>query len=394
LLNERFLGMVFGMRLLLFFIAAFGLMVWAPGSVYAATIQPVNVLRVPGGGLQPQASVDAAGTTHLIYFKGEPGAGDLFYARRASGTKEFRSPLRVNTEPGSAMAVGTIRGGQLAVGQNTVHVAWNGHAPKGGSYMDAPMLYTRLNDAGTAFERERNLITFAGGLDGGGSITADNRGNVYVFWHVPKPGNTNGEAGRAVYVALSHDNGKTFSKETLTTSEATGACGCCGMKAYADSDGKLFALFRGATDAVNRDEILLAGRAGEELKPVFRHPWKTPACPMSSASFAAAGGTTLAAWESRDNVFLSKITLDGAADPISPAGATRRKHPSICIDSKGEVLLVWTEGTAWGRGGNIAWQRYDRELHPIGEPGRAEGLPAWSLATAIAQPDGTFQIIF
>jgi hypothetical protein len=382
------------MRRLLFCTCALIALSGALGFVHADSSQRVRVLRTPDAGLQPHAIVDEAGTTHLIYFKGEPAAGDLFYARRAPAAKEFSSPLRVNTDPGSAVAIGTIRGGQLAVGSGRVHVVWNGHAPKGGSYMDAPMLYTRLNDAGTAFERERNLITFAGGLDGGGSLTADNRGNVYVFWHVPKPGNTNGEAGRAVYVARSHDNGNTFSKETLATSESTGACGCCGMKAFATPDGQLFALFRGATETVNRDEILLAGRAGEELKPVFRHPWKTPACPMSSASFAAIGGTTLAAWESRDKVFFSKITIDGAADPISPAGATRRKHPCIATNSKGEVLLVWTEGTAWGRGGNIAWQRYDRELHPIDAPGRAEGLPAWSLATAVAQPDGSFEIIF
>jgi hypothetical protein len=389
-----FLWNGFAMHRLLLNLAALGLLGCSLGAVRADSIQPVNVLRTPDGGLQPQAAVDAAGTTHLIYFKGDPGAGDLFYVRRASGAKEFGPPLRVNTEPGSAMAVGTIRGGQLAVGHGKVHVAWNGHAPKGGSYMDAPMLYTHLNDAGAAFERERNLITFARGLDGGGSITADNRGNVYLFWHVPKPGNTNGEAGRAVYVARSHDDGKTFLKETLATSEATGACGCCGMKAFAGPDGQLFALFRGAIESVNRDEILLAGPAGEELKPIFRHPWKTPACPMSSASFVSTGAETLAAWESRDNVFFTKLTKERTPNPISPAGATKRKHPSLATNLKGEVLLVWTEGTAWGRGGNIAWQRYDRDLNPIGAAGRAEDLPAWSLATTVAQPDGTFQIIF
>ncbi len=364
------------------------------GSFYRPTAEPVTVLRTPDRGLQPQAAVDSAGVIHLIYYKGEAGNGDIFYVRREPGTLDFNSPLRVNTEPGSAMAAGTIRGAQLAVGHGKVHVAWNGHAPKGGSYMDAPMLYTRLNDAGNAFEHERNLITFAGGLDGGGSITADNRGKVYVFWHVPKPGNTNGEAGRALYFTQSNDDGKTFSKESLATTEATGACGCCGMKAFADNDGRLFALFRSAQETVNRDEILLAGRAGDELKPVFRHSWKIPSCPMSSASFASAGPTTFAAWESRDNVFFSKVSQEGAANPIMPARSTKRKHPALAANSRGEVLLVWTEGTSWGRGGNIAWQRYDRDGQPLGAPGRAEDLPAWSFAAALALPDDSFQIIY
>jgi hypothetical protein len=51
--------------------------------------------------------------------------------------------------PGSAIAVGNIRGAQTSVERNgRVHVAWNGTAPTG----RLPMLYARLNDAGSAFE--------------------------------------------------------------------------------------------------------------------------------------------------------------------------------------------------------------------------------------------------
>jgi len=95
-----------------------------------------------------------------------------------------------------------------------------------------PLLYTRLNDAGTGFEPERILITYAAGLDGGSSVAADGQGNVYVAWHASKPGNTNFEAGRAMFVARSTDDGKTFAREKLAISKPTGACGCCGMKAF------------------------------------------------------------------------------------------------------------------------------------------------------------------
>ena len=69
------------------------------------------------GGIQPQAVVDDAGILHLIYFKGDPAAGDLYYVRSSPGTTEFTKPIRVNSQPGSAVAVGTIRGGQLALGR-------------------------------------------------------------------------------------------------------------------------------------------------------------------------------------------------------------------------------------------------------------------------------------
>jgi hypothetical protein len=114
------------------------------------------------------------------------------------------------------------------------------------------MLYTRLNDAGTAFEPERNVIQRASGLDGGGSVAGDDAGNVYVAWHAPLPG-TGGEANRCVWVTRSTDEGKTFAREQRANTDPTGACGCCGMRAFADSKGTLFVLYRSATEAVHRD---------------------------------------------------------------------------------------------------------------------------------------------
>jgi len=58
-----------------------------------------------------------------------------------------------------------------------------------------------------------------------------------VAWHASKPGNTKGEAGWAVFVAHSTNGGKSFAPEKLATAEPTGACGCCGMKAFADTQG-------------------------------------------------------------------------------------------------------------------------------------------------------------
>ncbi len=88
---------------------------------------PIKLLATPDDGIQPQAATDAKGVVHLIYFKGDPKAGDIFYVRREPGQNEFSKPLQVNTQPHTAMALGTIRGAQLAVGKNgRVHVAWDG----------------------------------------------------------------------------------------------------------------------------------------------------------------------------------------------------------------------------------------------------------------------------
>src|SRR5437588_7119951 len=116
-------------------------------SLSLADTPRVDVVKTPAGGIQPQAVVDDRGVIHLIYFKGEPGWGDLFYVRRDPDTKRFSEPLRVDSEPGSVIATGTIRGGQIALGKGgRIHVAWNGSGKTtlknaaGGT----PMLYTRL----------------------------------------------------------------------------------------------------------------------------------------------------------------------------------------------------------------------------------------------------------
>jgi hypothetical protein len=362
---------------------------------FAGAGERVSLLRTPEGGIQPQAVLDGQGVLHLVYLKGPAAGGDLFYVRQSPGQEKFSRPIQVNTRPGTAIAAGTIRGAQMAVGRNgRIHVAWNGPAPKG-NHMEAPMYYTRLNDAGDAFEPERDVIAYARGLDGGGSVAADGAGNVCVLWHAPKPGGSHDEANRAVFVARSNDDGKTFAPEHLATPKPTGACGCCGMKAFADSRGNVFALYRAAWDTVNRDEVLLMSRdQGATFDIPYVHGWKIATCPMSSAFLSETATGVLAAAETHERVFFIRADTgtDTISEPVSPE--TKGKHPVAVGNTAGDVLLAWTEDTAWGKGGSVAWQLYDNAGKPTPEQGRAEGLPAWSLVAAAARPDGGFVIIY
>ena len=181
-------------------------------------VPPVITVRVPSAGIQPQIAIDDRGVVHMVYFTGEAAHGDLYYTRSGDRGTTFTVPMRVNSHEGSAIATGNIRGAHLAIGRNRrVYVAWNGtyevdRPETAKPWMKHPMVFARLNDAGTAFEPERNLIHAAYGLDGGGAIAADNAGDVYVFWHAPAPG-TEGEGNRRIWVVRSNDDGKTFAPE-------------------------------------------------------------------------------------------------------------------------------------------------------------------------------------
>lgn len=366
----------------------------------SAKPEGVTVARVPNGGIQPQAAVDSTGTLHLVYFRGDPMAGDLFYVQSKDGGLTFSRAIRVNSQPGSAIAVGNIRGARIALGRNgRVHVAWNGSnsaepkAPGG----KVPMLYSRLNDAGTAFEPQRNVIQTAAGIDGGGGIAADPSGRVYVFWHAPLSDGKN-EAARRVWVAQSSDGGKTFARERVAWDQPTGACGCCGMEAFSDSHGAVYVLFRSATELVHRDIYLLESRNhGKSFTGTDISKWNVGYCVMSTASLSASPLGVLAAWETEKQVYFGRIDAKSGslAEPIAaPGAAGNRKYPSIAGNAEGKTLLAWTEGMGWKKGGALAWQVFDRAGHPTGPESRVPGVPVWSLVATFARPGGGFTILY
>jgi hypothetical protein len=367
----------------------------------AAVHAEVHVVKTPNKGIQPQAAVDAKGVVHLLYFTGDPKHGNLEYVRREAGKKEFSKPIQVNSQDGSAIAVGTIRGAQMALGKNNrIHVAWNGSgkATPQAYNKSAPMCYTRLDDSGKAFEPQKSVMQQTWGLDGGGSVAADDTGNVYVVWHGRTPRAQGGEEARQVWVARSTDEGKTFAKETLANSQPTGACGCCGLKAFVDSKGALHVLYRSATAGVNRDIYMLTSKdTGKTFQNALVQKWNIPKCTMSSESLSEGPGGVLAAWETENQVYFGKFAAGASqlTKPTAAPGAGReRKHPAVVSNADGETPLVWTEGTGWQKGGSLAWCVFDKDGKATRQSGRVDGgVPVWGLPTAIAKPDGSFIII-
>ncbi len=359
---------------------------------------PVEVIRTPGEGIQPQAVADRSGGLHVVYFKGDPRGGDLIYQRRSPGSGRWSDPLRVNSQPASAVALGTIRGGQLALGRGSrVHVVWFGRSRMEGSHGGGSFMYARLSEEGTAFEPQRDLMRFTTRLDGGGSVAADTEGRVYAAWH-GNDGKSESEGERRLWVARSSDDGKTFSREAPAWAEPTGACACCSTRAAVDRKGSVFVLYRSATAGVNRDMYLLTStdRAATFSGRVLDR-WVVDACPMSSEALAEGPQGMLAAWETAGQVWFARVSSGAAAgrSPIpAPGAGTHRKHPVLAVNGEGEALLAWTEGTGWNRGGTLAWQLYDAAGRPRGAVGRVDGgIPVWGLPAAAARPDGGFTLL-
>jgi hypothetical protein len=374
----------------------------------AGAAPKVVTLRTPHGGNAPQAATGADGVVHVVYFKATAGSnGDLFYVRSRDGGATFSEPLRVNSQPGVAVSA---RHARLALGRGgRPHVAWNGNGvaqprgplnpaqPADSPYNGTPLLYTRLNDAGTAFEPQRNLMRHTYALDGGATVAADTEGNVYAIWHAMAEGLPQNEQGRRVWVARSNDDGKTFAEEALASDKPTGACGCCYVGAYAEGGGRLFVLFRAAESAMQRDMYLLASSdGGKSFRDARIDPWRTSTCPMSTAVLAPAREGLLAGWETEGRVVFGKAGGDASIGQRLPAPGDRpaRRYPAIATNGRGETIHAWTEGMAWKRGGAAAWQVYSADGKPAGEPGRSDGVPADGTVAVFARADGTFVVMY
>ncbi|HMF41875.1 MAG TPA: sialidase family protein, partial [Polyangia bacterium] len=361
-----------------------------------ATPPAVMVERAPGGGIQPRVAVDDRGTVHLVYFRGEASHGDVFYVRSTDAGATFSDPVRVNREGGSAIATGSVRGPQIAVGGGgRVHVAWNGSRASGPQ--STPMFYTRSDDGGAGFEPERSVMHAGYNLDGGGAVAADRSGHVYVVWHANAPGERD-EARRRVWIAGSADDGRSFEPERSVFDEPTGACGCCGLGAFASAAGPVYVLFRSATEVWNRDIYLLASRdRAAHFNGTRIDRWKAAACMMSTQAFAEGPSAVYAAWETEGQIFFGRVDPHTAriASVVAAPGSNRsRKHPALAVNAGGDVLLAWTEETAWNKGGSAAWQLFDAAGAPIGEGGRRDGVPVWGLIGAYARPNSGFTIVY
>ena len=270
----------------------------------------VRIFRVLDGGVQPQAVVDAQQVVHLIYLKGDSQHTDIFYVHSGDGGDSFSPPIRVNSQQGSAMSMGTVRGAHLAVGAGgKLHVAWPGSMiaePKALGKAQ-PMLYTRLADDGVSFEAQRNLIQAYPGLDGGGSVAADQKGNVYVAWHSPSNKEEH-EQGRRIWLSRSTDGGSTFSSEQ-SISSATGVCGCCGMRLFVGGDGEIYTLYRSADQMIHRNMTLLrlsptAAKAQSQIVGKM----DSAMCTMSTAAFAAStNDQVVAGWETSGQIYWSDL---------------------------------------------------------------------------------------
>jgi hypothetical protein len=162
-----------------------------------------------------------------------------------------------------------------------------------------------------------------------------------------------------------------------------------------DARDRLHVLYRAATDDVHRDATWVTVGPRGPSAPVPLHPWDLRACPMSLFALAKDGSGMFAAWETAQQIYYATLDPDRgtASVPAAVAGTALRRLPSVAINGSGERLIAWTEGTAWARGGSVAWELQDRNGKVIASAAHAGSVPVWGLVAAVAEREGSFVIL-
>jgi hypothetical protein len=337
------------------------------GRAVPSCADPVRVVHTPNGGEVPDAEVETNGAIHIAFVKGE----DAFYAKSDDGGKSFSQPLRINSQPSTVHPASMFRGPDLALGQNgRVHVIWYVNAyQRKLPQNEWGVFYSHLDPGQTTFAHEMNLNHKP---SDNYSLAADHRGHVAVVWMAGK-----------LFVTESSDNGASFRTQDISIADP---CECCASRALFSKAGVLMISYRDKAENV-RDMHLITRLGGNETfqkRRLSSTPWPINACPMTGTFLATQAAHTVAAWETKGDVFYARIGADDKTP--NEIKVARGKWPIALSSPDGTVLVSWKTGST------LSWQKFDLN-------GRAESLvestPSLSVnrQAGVVSKDGTFVLI-
>lgn len=241
---------------------------------------------------------------------------DLYFSRSTDRGRSWSPPVRVNDDPGSVWGFAVSKP-RIAVGDSgTIHVFFPGNERSPVTGLDVVTArYTRSTDGGKTFEPARTInrppdfdqtgilgenlsATFSFGTMGLGPD-----GTVVAIWQ--DIGEMQKEAdGADAHMAISRDDGKTFSPERAAIATNT-VCPCCQLTvAFGAEDiyvgyRKLYADGRDSTVARSTD-------GGQSFTDEGRLPfakWDINGCPLKPTELAVDGNRVYA------------VSYTGAEDP-------------------------------------------------------------------------------
>lgn len=314
----------------------------AQGHTPLAEQQGEAKARVPKPTLAVGVALDADGRLWLARVENQR----LLVARSEDGGASFSSPVAVTPEPENIAADGENRPRIAVARDGTLLLVWVQSLPK---RFTANIRFSRSTDGGKTFSAPVTLNdddrvtghSFS-------SMALDGVGRVAIVWLDGRDRDAVREqggkfAGSSIYMALSADNGASFSANRALTRHT---CECCRTALAWTPQGPV-AFWRNLYDGSIRD-FALAYLDDGRVRHASDDQWRIEACPHHGGDIAAdAGGGLHLVWftngATRQGLFYKRI--DGARESASLAfgdAAAQAGHPAVAVAGD-TVVLTWRE---------------------------------------------------
>jgi Neuraminidase (sialidase) len=301
------------------------------------------------GKFNPFVATGASGEFYLAYIQRANGASDVM-VRRSTDGKTFSDPVRVNDRPADATVRNENPPKVAAAPNGNVYVCW---ANERGRWK-GNIRFARSTDGGKSFSSSITLNSDADAAPAGHafqSVTVDSKGRIYVAW-IDERNKKEGDRGAEIWMSVSEDEGKTFSRDRKILSDV---CECCRTNIQIDSAGRLFLAYRTvpASGPMYRDIIVARSENGGKsfaLTKVSEDGWDINACPVTGPGLSIdrkgkiaviwfTGGGSQGLYYAASANHGASYTARRQLESTQNLG----KHAQAVALSDGRLLVAWDE---------------------------------------------------
>ena len=328
------------------------------------------------------ATVDGEGRANIVLSRFQEQAWEM--------------PRCVQPHPFSAVA-GRQVGPRVAVGPaGNVTVAWvdRERDPAGDIYVSSS------RDGGETFGAARRVNDDDASMVGQEyhdlAVAAD--GTLFVVWLDERGAPADYQNEKQVYVAISKDGGRTFSRNQAVTASPRGVCPCCRPGLALGPDGAVHIIYRDRVDDMLFVRLITRPAGAQEFSvPVtLSRGWRFSGCPVNGPAIAAgADGKVWALWvegEEEECLWWARSDDGGTSfsagrcvtppalvkgDTLPPSWATPARVALGALPASG-AFAVWEGGggSIWTTTLPAAGERLDPPLHLAGSDERMARSPA------------------
>ena len=393
-LAGRIWALVEGLVILLGITFAFGC-ARSHGDIYRFEPAPRPVLAQAGlrPSRNPRLGADwvSSPTLYLLGVLQDGEQPRLALLTSSDGGDSFGKPVWVS-EAGKAVTSGGENSPAFVATERALYAAWNeGHH----------LLFARSLNWGGSFEKP---IAIADKTDesfsGYPSLGVAPNGEVYAVWIDTRDRVKGADDDYAVYLARSSDGGSSFGPDSRV---AIKICPCCRPTLAFGPGGEVLVIWRhiypgpihDMTVAVSHDQ----GKTFSFPRRIAEDNWKIDGCPDSGPATARSGKRIYVAWltEARPEINGVRLTWsdDGGAN-WAPAimgsqGIVDANYPAFSVGDDGRVVLVFQGRDPQAKAGWNPFGVYAVEISPdgkLGVPIAVPGIPSSAQRPTVAAGTG------